>query len=97
LINVNINDVPAKQFIGRNENILSEIEDIKKKVLNFYYLLFEKRNVGYGYAKWENNKIYREKNKIILYRDANYTQKINQHDLGELNIFEDPLLLYHYK
>ena len=98
LINVNVSDIPAKQFIGYHENILTEIEDIKKKVLNFYYLLFEKRNIGYGYVKTINNDIYRENNNIILYRDTNYSQRIDEHnDFNELNIFEDPLLLYHYK
>ena len=96
---VTIDDIPARQFIGAHEDIVHSIEDIKTKIINFYYLLFEKRSLGYGYAKWTNNSILRdyETNNIILYRDSSCTLRIDEPYAGYTDNFEDPLLLYSYK
>lgn len=40
---IEVDDVPARQFIGARDSILKEITDIKTNILSFYYLHFYKR------------------------------------------------------
>ncbi|MBE6148223.1 MAG: hypothetical protein E7167_01730 [Firmicutes bacterium] len=40
IIDVQMDDVVAHQFIGYYENIIDVVEDLKTKISNFYYLHF---------------------------------------------------------
>ena len=42
---MNFENVPAKQFIGEQEDIISTINNIKNTIVSFYYLHFLKRDV----------------------------------------------------
>ncbi len=42
---MNFENVPAKQFIGEYEDIISTINNIKNSIVSFYYLHFLKRDV----------------------------------------------------
>lgn len=79
IIDVELDDVVAHQFIGHYENILNNIEDLKTKVSNFYYLDLRKRDEVKSYAKWINEEIgYEKENGIIcLYRDKDCLSRIN--------------------
>lgn len=76
IVNVQMNDVVAHQFIGSYENILNQIEDLKTKVSNFYYLDFNRRDISKVYANWIGTTYEKNKGLIVLYRDKNFTSLV---------------------
>ena len=45
ITNITFNDYPMKQYIGEQENIVKQINNVKDTLVSFYYLHFIKRDV----------------------------------------------------
>lgn len=75
--NVEITSMAAHQFIGGYDNILSQIENVRDSVINFYYLNFYKRTIGEAHWNPNDNIIYRRK-KEIYSGNGNYLYEVGE-------------------
>ena len=65
--NVEVEETPLAQFIGEHSNIIEKIENVKRKIIQFFNLNFSKRPVEKAYLI--NDKLYQDANGTILLED----------------------------
>lgn len=76
IADIEVKEVPLAQFIGKHPNVISEIENVKEKVISFFYMNFSKRPVEKAYLI--NGKFYQDQNgSIPLNPDAYYVYEIH--------------------
>lgn len=106
---VDIIPVVAHQFIGKQDNIITQIENIRDSISHFYYINVYKRSIGNCYYNAGDQKLYR------YFRNGVYSSLIGESlppHTGNIenfengkgieyipisdDYFEDPFILYHY-
>ena len=69
IINEAISEHAARQFVGKSENILDSINNIKTKLLKFYYLKFYKRYIVEVDCKYTKEYYDDKGNRVYLESD----------------------------
>ena len=63
--NVEIASIAAQQFVGAQENIVKQIENIRDTILNFYYINVYKRSIGEAFYNADEDKLYRRHSRVL--------------------------------
>ena len=89
--NITFEEVPAKQYIGEQTNIVAKLNNVKDTLINFYYLHFMKRDI----KEVDNIKVQRYDNETSFHYSIDDEYLTNPYPLykGTLSFLGDKTVL----